>query len=387
MFMRPPKPVLRRTTRVLVLVTVTLLYQQLAAQSVPPLAIEPFGANQVQVLWPPGIDFNVLEEILGFDSTNVWREVPDAPSVLGERFAVRRDVTNGIAFYRLAARGTPGVSTPPDPSTTASILAPDTFNDHGSATAFLYTGSNPVQVGVAHGTIDPVRSSVLRGKVKKRDSSNLMGVRVAILNHPEYGYTFTRADGMFDLAVNAGLYTVDFQAIGYCPAQRQVQAPFQDYRTLKDVVMLRLDPVANPVSFNSNGPAQMAAGSTQVDASGARTTRVFLPARTTACLVLSDGSTQSVNGLTLRITEVTVDTNGPAAMPALLPPTSAYTFCADLSADEALSLGARSILFNQPVWIGGHRRFDIGNEGHDSLFGVQGRGVFATERKEQTFER
>jgi RHS repeat-associated protein len=175
-------------------------------------------------------------------------------------------------------------------------------------------------------------------------------VRVALLNHPEFGYTFTRTDGMFDLAVNASSYTVDFQAIGYCPAQRQVQAPIQDFRTLKDVVMVPLDSVATPVSFGSNAPPQFASSSVQVDASGARSTRVFFPAGTAAGLVLPDGSTQVVDGLTLHITEVTVGSNGPAAMPAPLPPTSAYTFCADFSADEALSLGARSIRFNQPIW-------------------------------------
>ena len=332
------------------LIAALLFGLQAAAQTGPPLAIQPSGTNQVQVEWPGGTNFNVLQEILRFSATNDWQDVPDAPSIFGAHYAVLREATNGAAFYRLAQRGVAGISTPPDPATTASVLAPNTFNDHGSSTAFLYTGTNAVQVGVASGTIDPVRSSVLRGKVRQRDSTPLPGVRVAILNHPEFGYTFTRADGMFDLAVNASFYTVDFQAIGYCPAQRQAQAPIQDFRTLKDVVMIALDPIANPVSFGSNGVAQVASGSTQVDASGARTTRVFFPAGTTVGLLMPDGSTQPVDGLTLRITEVTVGSNGPAAMPAPLPPTSAYTFCADFSADEALSLGARSIQFNQPVW-------------------------------------
>ena len=65
---------------------------------------------------------------------------------------------------------------------------------------------------------------------------------------------------------------------------------------------------------------------------------------------MPDGSSQPAEQLTLRLTEVTVGTNGPAAMPAPLPPTSAYTFCADFGADEAASVGARSIRFNQPVW-------------------------------------
>jgi hypothetical protein len=176
----------------LLLLIPPLVTCQTKAQSTPPLAIEPSGTNQVQVAWLPGANFDVLQELLDFAATNDWRDVPDAPFIFGARYAVLRDATNSAAFYRLTQRGVPGISTPPDPATTASALAPNTFHDHGSATAFLYTGTNPVQVGVAPGTIDPIRSSVLRGKVKRRDNSTLMGVRVAVLNHPEFGYTFIR---------------------------------------------------------------------------------------------------------------------------------------------------------------------------------------------------
>src|SRR5207237_1192046 len=36
-------------------------------------------------------------------------------------------------------------------------------------------------------------------------------------------------------------------------------------------------------------------------------------------------------------------------MPALLPPTSAYTYAANFSVDEALAAGATAVQFNQPV--------------------------------------
>src|SRR5262245_15614169 len=64
---------------------------------------------------------------------------------------------------------------------------------------------------------------------------------------------------------------------------------------------------------------------------------------------LPNGQTQEVTSLTIRITEFTIGTSGPAAMPAQLPPTSAYTYCAEFSADEADARGATTILFNQPV--------------------------------------
>src|SRR5205085_720770 len=37
------------------------------------------------------------------------------------------------------------------------------------------------------------------------------------------------------------------------------------------------------------------------------------------------------------------------AMPGELPPTSAYTYAVELSADEAIAAGAKSVTFSQPV--------------------------------------
>jgi hypothetical protein len=51
------------------------------------------------------------------------------------------------------------------------------------------------QTGVVAGTINPIRAAVLRGKVLAGDGSPLAGVTIS---------TQTRADGMFDLAVNGG---------------------------------------------------------------------------------------------------------------------------------------------------------------------------------------
>ena len=44
-----------------------------------------------------------------------------------------------------------------------------------AASAFLYTGTNPIQTGVAPGTIELRRAAVLRGKVLKRDGTPLPG--------------------------------------------------------------------------------------------------------------------------------------------------------------------------------------------------------------------
>src|SRR5262249_33955277 len=127
-----------------------------------------------------------------------------------------------------------GIFAPPLDRTVATDLA--------SATAFLYTGSQPVQTGVAAGTIEPRRAAVLRGQVRTRDGTPLPGVTITIVGHPEYGHTLTRDDGLFDLAVNGGGHlTVQYEKAPYLTVQRQVQTPWQNYVWLPEVVMLPYD--------------------------------------------------------------------------------------------------------------------------------------------------
>ena len=115
--------------------------------------------------------------------------------------------------------------------------------DPSAATSFLYSGANPIQTDVVSGAIETRRVGVLRGKVLKRDGSRLPGVRVTVLNHPEYGQTFSRADGTFDMAVNGGgTLTVKSQQVDYLTVERQVNVPWQDYVSLPDVVMTAPDP-------------------------------------------------------------------------------------------------------------------------------------------------
>ena len=99
--------------------------------------------------------------------------------------------------------GDPG-TIPPDPATVAPPVDQTVASNLLTTTEFLYSGSNPIQQGVASGTIEAKRVAVLRGNVLTRDNQPLSGVRITIHGHPEFGYTSTRTDGMFDIAVNGG---------------------------------------------------------------------------------------------------------------------------------------------------------------------------------------
>ncbi|MGH9892172.1 MAG: Ig-like domain-containing protein, partial [bacterium] len=62
----------------------------------------------------------------------------------------------------------PGGDLPPDPATVAPPLAETEITPLHEATAFLYSGVNPIQTGVAEGTIVPRRAAVVRGRVLRR---------------------------------------------------------------------------------------------------------------------------------------------------------------------------------------------------------------------------
>jgi len=239
---------------------------------------------------------------------------------------------------------------PPDPSTVAPPLPSGTATDIAGATEFLYTGPNAIQTGVAPGTIEARRTAVVRGLVLTHDGAPLPGATITVLGRPEFGQTMSRADGAFDLALNGGgTVTLVYERMGYLPAQRNVKAPWRDYVVAPDVALVPLDTRATVVNLSAP-EVQVARGNPVDDAAGARqTTLLFMPG-TAATMTLADGSVQPLPGLTVRATEFTVGPNGPAAMPGLLPPTSAYTYAAELSADEALAVGATQVTFSQPVF-------------------------------------
>jgi RHS repeat-associated protein len=239
---------------------------------------------------------------------------------------------------------------PPDPATVAPSINSTVATTLGAATAFLYTGPNPIQTGVVPGTINPARAAVLRGRVRNTGGAPLSNVRVTILNHPEFGQTLTRADGMFDMAVNGDdLLTVQYEKIGFIPVHRQEQVAWQEYCLLPDVVLMGYDDRVTHIDLSAAVPIQVAQGSASRDTEGARRATLLFKQGTTATMVFPDGGSQPLADLHVRATEYTVGPNGPQAMPGNLPPTSAYTYAVEYSVDEAVAVGARTVLFSQPV--------------------------------------
>jgi RHS repeat-associated protein len=285
-----------------------------------------------------------------------------AGNIIRQRPAAGASVLPGSAVDLVVSLGPIDPGLPPDPITIAPPLDPTVGTDIGTATEFLYTGPNPIQTGVAPGTIDKARVAVLKGKVFRRDGTVLSGVRLSVLSHSEFGQTLSRADGAFDLAVNGGgQLTVRYEKDGFLSAQRPLVAPWRDYASLADVVLVPFDPVVTEVAMGD--PAmQIARGSAVSDADGTRQATIIVPAGTSAEMVLPDGSRQPLSRLHMRATEYTIGDSGPKAMPAPLPPSSGYTYAAELSVDEAVAAGATELRFNQalPTYVENFIGFPVG---------------------------
>ena len=238
---------------------------------------------------------------------------------------------------------------PPDPSSIAPKLDSSIVTTVANSVAFLFSGSNPIQTGVTPGAFEDRRMAVLKGRLLDSSQAPLTGVVVSLLSHPEFGSTLSRADGRFDLVVNAqGAITLDFSKAGFLSAQRQVLSEWNHFHSVDDVVMLPVD--GQVTALVAGAPSlQVARASVVADTDGKRQATLLIPAGTTASMTLANGQTQSLTNLHSRATEYTQGDNGPKAMPGTLPPTSGYTYAVEWSVDEAQSVGATSVLFSQPA--------------------------------------
>lgn len=280
-----------------------------------------------------------------------WSEKAAQGHVLSQSPASGVSLIQDSPVDLVVSNGPQPVTIPPDPVTIAPPLDPSVPTTMASINEFLYTGPNAVQTDVAPGTIDATKISIMRGNVKGRDGQALSGVKLTVVDHPEYGKTVSRADGKFDLAANGGgRITVSYTKPGYLTAHRQVDSVWQDETGLPDVVLIPLDNQVSILDLSAQVPFQVARASVVSDERGTRQSTLLIPGGTQASMVFPDGSSRLLpQTVSIRSTEYTIGSTGPNAMPATLPPASAYTYCTELSIDEAMASGASSVQFNKPL--------------------------------------
>ncbi len=331
-------------------------HQAVRAQTIltnaPSVTIRQATAASVQLVWATTNGTFVPETLERLGDASQWQAVAGWPRLESNEYLIAVTVTNAQQFFRLRQVATNAL--PPNPGSIAPPTDPTLPTTVSGSTEFLYTGTKAIQTGVTSNTIVPHQAGVLRGRVLDRHGAALPGVAITVLDHPELGQTWSRLDGGFDLAVNGGGYlTVKYEKAGYIPAQRQVSVSWQDYAEVPDVTLLMRDAQVTTIDLSSSAPVQVAQGSVSSDQDGARRATLLFAQGTEASIFLPDGTPQPVTNLSIRATEYTVGTNGPRAMPAALPPDIGYTYCVELSADEAVAngikVGGKDVVFSKPV--------------------------------------
>ncbi|MEE4297348.1 MAG: RHS repeat-associated core domain-containing protein [Wenzhouxiangella sp.] len=231
-----------------------------------------------------------------------------------------------------------------------------------SGLEFLVSGPDAPQQGFDPDSVDPEHTSALRGRTLLPGGALLADVEISIKGRPEWGSTTSDNNGTWTMLAGGGEnLIVEFRRPGHVVVQRAVTASWNDWRIVDDVVLTPLDSRVTRVDLTDNSH-QVHTSSVSSDGDGERQASLLFRAATTAIMTLPDGSTQPIETLDVRATEVTVGDTGPAAMPGELPLGSLYTYAVDVTVDQAEALGATRIDFSQPVtlWLDNFLGFPAG---------------------------
>ncbi len=202
---------------------------------------------------------------------------------------------------------------------------------------------------------DPKRFSLITGLVRDADGFPLSGVTVSIQGQLEYGTASTDTGGRFSLPLDGGAtFTIAYQKTGFLTAHRSIEAGWNTIATAETLVMLAEDSAATTVTFDGNAATIHRHTSSLIsDAFGSRSLTMVFSGDNRAWVKDAQGNDQALTQITVRATEFTT----PESMPAKLPPTSAFTYCAELTVD-----GAKNVRFEKPVvvWVDNFLGFNVG---------------------------
>jgi len=239
---------------------------------------------------------------------------------------------------------------PPDPVLTAPPIDATRPTLFGESIEFLYNGPNATQRGLTPGAIVPRRVAVIRGRVLDAAGGPLPGVRVSVFDIAATGYTISRGDGFFDLVVNGGgVVVLEMEKNGLITVHRRVTTPWQDFVAIDETKMIPYDSEVTPIDLPQLTAVSVARGSSVTDEAGTRRATILFEPGTGAAMRFADGTSQVLTRISVRATEQTVGRAG--AMPAELPQESGYTYCVELSVDEAVAAGATSVELTRPVFV------------------------------------
>lgn len=306
------------------------------------------AAAEVAVKQPPQVSLNLSPAVInhGESATLTWSASP-ADTVY---------INNGIG--EVAASGS--VTVTPEYTTTYTLTAiykggathyDISLKVLGNLPAALPEGSfgaayqEFVPEDASLKAYDTQRFIVLTGLVKDTAGSPIAGAKVTIFDHPEYGSALTDAKGRYALAAEGGgIIRLTFSDPDYLCVHRKVEALKNDLVHVEDIVLAPRDLASTVVTFDGSPETRVIHKSSKVsDAFGSRSATLVFSGDTKAYEVDPYGNKiRALSSITARATEyATAD-----SMPAKLPPTSSYTYCAEFEAE-----GVERVIFDKPVMV------------------------------------
>jgi len=261
----------------------------------------------------------------------------------------------------------------PDYTTTYKITATNVYGSVSASSSVKVLGSLPLpqpegSFGEAYNDLVPDDASlelydakrfiVITGLVTDSYGAPIDGVTIELLHKPQYGTAFTDDNGRYSIpAEGGGSLTVAYRKDGYITSHRKVETLWNDIVTSDTVVMIPVDTEPTIVNFNgdSNTVITHYGAKTEDPEFGNRSCTIVFSGDNKAYSLDDQGNViEELTSITTRATEFTTK----ESMPAVLPTTSAYTYCAEFSVD-----GIERIRFDKPVvsYVDNFLGFDVGS--------------------------
>jgi RHS repeat-associated protein len=252
-------------------------------------------------------------------------------------------IDNGIGI--VPAEGTAIVS--PECTTTYTITA---VSANGAASArllIIVLGNPSPQPPISFGSqyedlipqdatiesLDPQRFAIVTGEVRNSEKQPIEGVRITFLGYPEYGTTYSDDKGLFSITIEGGgVFTLQYSKEGFITTQRQVYVRWNDTAIVDPISVVVEDSRSTKVTLNGDPDLIVTHESTRVeDSRGARSSTLIFKGDNKGYVVDEKGDPiHELSSFTVRATEFKT----PESMPAVLPPNSGFTYCAEVKVDN-----------------------------------------------------